>query len=151
MKDFLARNNFTCKNLLNQEISFKTGDYVDDINGYLYKDGIPFCTTTSQLARDRFIWAGDGHEFARLEYETIILFSPRSRVWDIEVPVYDENGNIIDYKKEKREARFLPSEVDYIIEHFPDLVETESFLFNDYFYKGSDILEIKELADYLSR
>lgn len=151
MKDFIARINFTCKNFLGKEVSFKTGDYVDEVGEYLYKDGVPFCISTSQMGRNKFIWAGDGHEMIRLEYEEIIVFSPRCKVWDVKLPIYDENGKIVDYQIEKREGRFLPSEIDYIKEHFSKFIEPGTFMFNDLFYKGSDILEIKELADYLSR
>lgn len=151
MKDFMVRINFTCKNLINQEVSFETGDYVDEIGGYLYKDGIPFCTVTSQMARDKLVWAGDGHELARTEYENTILFEVRLRVWEIEVPVYDNEGNIIEYRTEKRESRYLPSEMSYLREHFPHLLEPYAFMFNNLFYKGSDILEIKEIAEYLKR
>jgi len=151
MKDFMVRANFTCKNLLNKEVSFTTGDYVDELGGYLYKNGIPFCLQTSQLARDYLIWAGDGHELARADYEEIILFSSRVKMWDVEVPIYNKDGEVIGHETRKRIGRFLPSEMDYMKEHFPDLMESDSFMFNNFFYKGSDILEIKELAEYLSR
>ena len=151
MKDFLVRANFTCKNLLNQEVSFKTGEYVDELEGYLYKDGIPFCIPTSQIVRDNLIWAGDGHEWARLDYENIILFNTRLKVWDVEFPKYDKDGHIIGYETGKKEGRFLPSEMEYIREHFSDLLEEDCFMFNNFFYIGSDILEIKELSEYLQR
>lgn len=151
MKDFMVRMNTKCKNLLNQEITLKTGEYISELDGYLYKDGIPFCTPTSQLARNYLIWAGDGHEMSRMDYENTILFNPRVKVWDIEIPVYDGEGNIIRYDKVKREGRFSPEEMDYMREHFSNLLEKDCFLFNNFFYKGSDIQEIRDLACYLLR
>ena len=109
------------------------------LGDFLYYKNLPICVWRSQIAKDNLIWNGDGQADKRLEYESRILFSSRKKTWT----EYNGKDTIT------RSARFTPTEFEYMTDHFPQFF-TEDGLFNDYFFVGSHISELKELADYLN-
>ena len=151
MSEFIARLSYDGKNYMNQVIHIPAGTEVLEKNGRLYYEGIPFCGQTSQVARDYFIWNGDGNCQMRLIYENGILFDTRIKIWEADAPIFNDLGEVIGYEKVQRTGRFTPTECNYIRAHFPNLLENDSFLFNNYFYIGSNITEIKALYEYIKR
>ena len=118
-----------------REITIPPSAELIRLGEFLYYKNLPICVWRSQIAKDNLIWNGDGQADKRLEYESRILFSSRKKTWE-EIGV-------------TRSARFSPEEFEYMTDHFPQFF-TEDGLFNDYFFVGSHISELKELADYLN-
>lgn len=149
---FYTRLQFEGKNLAEQDIVIPRHTYVDADSRYILWNKIPVCAIDSQIARDYFIWADDGKELARIQYEETIIFNPRFRQWEGKVPVKDETGRIIDYKIVTMESRYTPEEVDYMLNNFGQFFDNkDSVVFNKYFFIGSHIEEVGALADYLNR
>lgn len=116
----------------------------------LYYNDQPVCIWRSQVAKDYFIWNGDNCADERLGYLKTIVFDPREVSWEELVKEFDEEGNITDEKLETHTDRYTPEESKYMLEHFPQFFD-DNWRFNDYFYVGSHISELKDLANYLNR
>lgn len=152
MSDFICREDFHGKNLIMQDIFVPFDTSVESDDRYLYFEGYPFCFIDSQVARDYFVWNGDGKGSIRKGLEEIIIFLPREREWEVQIPIYDEQYNIIGYKKGYAIGRYTPQEVEYIKKNFPKLVKDgPNIEWSDWLFIGSDIKELQELASYLSR
>jgi len=150
--DFVAIKDYKGKNLLVQEIFIPYGTEIEMEKDFLYFQGIPFCANSSEVARKNFVWNGDGRWQARRAFEETIYLAPRRREWEMEVPVYDDNGNVIGKEKQYFSGRFTPAEIKYIKENFSEFLEPgDGLVFNEYFFVGSDIRRVQELADYLER
>ena len=140
------------RNLLGQDICIPYKEDIQVEGSYLYYEGAPFCSKTSEVARKYFVWNGDGYWEARKAYEDVIYLKPRTKKWEKDIPIYDGNGNIIGTQKETFYGRFTPNEIRYIRENFPEFVESsEGLIFSNYFFMGSDIMRVKELFEYLIR
>lgn len=114
----------------------------------LYYNGIPVCTWRSLIAKEYLVWDGDGMANQRLQYENIILFNPREKTWSEIVYYIDPKDGVEKEKTEEVSGRFSPDEAEYMMENFSQFFH-EDARFNDYFYVGSHIQEVKALADYL--
>lgn len=148
---FFSRIDFVGKDMIEQDILIPAHTYVESDDKYLLWNNIPVCTINSQITKDYFIWADDGNEYARAAYENTILFFPRIKSWYEDVPVYNDQGKEIGKKKVYFEGRFTPIEIDYMKTNFSKyLLNGESIIFNNLFYIGSDIKDIKCLFDYLN-
>ena len=148
MKEYIARKTFIGKNLLGKEITIPDGTFVDELYSHLYFEGVPFATTFSEVAHTYFVWAADGNYEARMELENDIIFKNRIRIWEEQMIVPTDPPEI---KKITRTGRYTPEERAYIREHFPKLLDEDTFRFNDYFYRESKIEELLKLANYLNR
>ena len=148
--NYLVRLDYKGKDFLLNDIEIPQGLYLERVKDNIYFNGIPFCTWRSNVAKNYLIWNGDGCAEQRLYYENIIIFSEREEIWEETIPLYDKYGNIIGETKVANSGRFSPNEIAYMRKTFPDLIKEGSvFSFNDYFYTGSSIEEIKNLANYL--
>jgi len=149
---FYTRLPFNGNNVADMEISIPRYTHVDADDKYILWNKIPVCTLDSKVARDYFVWADDGYEVERAYYEDVILFNPRIKQWTEEVPIYDEHGNIIGHNTVIKEGRYTPLEVEYMFTNFPQFFDNIGVvIFNKYFYRQSDIKEVKALAEYLNR
>lgn len=152
MSDYVCRKDFNGKNLLMQDIFIPFDTEINIEGRYLYFEGYPFCLEGSHVARTYFVWNGDGKGSMRRALEDIILFLPREREWKAMIPIVDESGQIIEYREVIVSGRYTPQEIEYIKEHFPNLVKNCSGIeWSDNLYKSTDLDELKELAAYLSR
>lgn len=113
----------------------------------LFYGGLPICSWRSQIAKNYLVWDGDDNAEERLEYEKIIIFNDRERTWTESVPYIDDDGVEQEITKEVS-GRFTPEEVDYMLKNFKQFF-TEDGNFNDSFYVGSRIKDIKALAKFL--
>lgn len=116
----------------------------------LYYNDQPVCIWRSQVAKDFMVWNGDNCADERLGYLKTIVFDPRMKTWEELVKETDEEGNVVNEKMETRSDRYTPDEASYMLEHFPQFFN-DDWRFNDYFYVGSHISELKDLANYLNR
>ena len=149
---FLLRKDFKNKNIFGMDVEIKGNTYLISDDTYILYNKLPLCTIRSDLAKRFFVWADDGCEYSRLSCENIILFSPREREYTVQIPKYDSNNEIIGYDEVTATARFTPDEVSYIKKTYPHLVlDGPSLIFNDFFYVGSDIKDLQDLAIYLNR
>ena len=135
---FFCRKDYSGKNLLGEDIVIKAGEPLDTQGEILVYDKRPLFHIHSQNARNYMIWNDDGFGIQRTIYEDIILFSPRTRMWK------DTSGTL-------RITRWTPLEMQYIRENFPQFLEPdlEVLAFNNYFFIGSPIKEVGQLATYL--
>ena len=150
--NYLVIEEYKGKNFINQEIIIPADTAVERVGDLIYFKGTPFCTWKSQVAKDYLVWNDDGCAADRKYYESIILFSPRMRRWKESIPIYNEFDIKIGEKEIIQEGRFSPNEIKYIKMRFPQFVKNEAGLsFNDFFYCGSNIEDIRELAVYLQK
>lgn len=135
---FLCRKDYNGKNLLGEKISIKAGTPLETQGDILVYDRRPLFHIYSQNARNFVVWNDDGFGIQRTIYEDIIIFSTRTRIWK------DPHGEI-------KITRFTPIEMQYIRDNFPQFLEPnlEVLAFNNYFFIGSDIKEVGQLATYL--
>ena len=121
---FLCRKDYSGKNLLGEDIVIKAGEPLDTQGEILVYDKRPLFHIHSQNARNYMIWNDDGFG--------------RTRMWK------DTSGTL-------RITRWTPLEMQYIRENFPQFLEPdlEVLAFNNYFFIGSPIQEVGQLATYL--
>lgn len=150
--NYFVREVYRGKNFLNQNVEVPAGIFVERIGDLIYFKGIPFCTWRSQVAKDYLIWNGDGCFKERSFCEGVILFEPRLKKWKDYISVYDDTEEVLRKKETFFGDRFSPAEISFIKKRFPQLVEERPGLFfNDFFYTGSDIGDVRDLALYLQR
>ena len=149
---FLVRKDFNINNLFGMPVSAEAGSYLESDDKYILINGLPVFSVTSDMAKTYCIWADDGQEDLRLMYESVIVFNPRMKEWKIQVPSYDDEGNLIGYESRTVMGRFSPDEIDYMKKNFSQfLAKGQVFRFNDFFYIGSDIKDISNLYKYINR
>ena len=137
------------RNLLGESVSIPKYTYLDSCKGYICYDKKPICLASSQVGIDYFVWAGDGNAIYRSELQDSIL--NRSVPQLIEVPIFDEEGNIVKKEKSIKHVRYTVKEADYIRSRYPHLLDDEkAMIFGKNFYRAP-IGEIEELAKFLRR
>ena len=135
---FLCRKEYNGKNLLGEEVSIKSGEALETQGDIIVYNRKPLFHIYSQNARIHMVWNDDGFGIQRTTYEDTILFSHRDRMWK------DSSGTL-------RITRWTPTEMQYIRDNYPQFLEpnNEVLAFNNYFFIGSPIQEVRQLATYL--
>jgi hypothetical protein len=135
---FLCRKDYNGKNLIGEDVLIKSGELLETQGDIIVYDRKPLFHIYSQNTRIYMVWNDDGFGIQRATYEDTILFSPRERMWK------DSSGAI-------RITRWTPTEMQYIRENYFQFLESDSevIAFNNYFFIGSPIEKVNELATYL--
>lgn len=134
----------------NKEVTFPKGSELTRQGDFLYYGDVPVCVWRSQVAKDFFVWNGDGQGDLREEYLNVIVHGPREKSW-IEVREY-EDPETHEVKKENivRKGRFSPEEAEYLEKTYPQFFNPDG-IFSDYFYVGSHVSDLKDMSSYLNR
>lgn len=146
---YYCTKEYNGKNLLGERISIPKYTYLDSCKGYVCYDKKPICLASSQVGIDYFVWADDGNAILRADLQDSIL--NRSVPQLIEVPVFDEEGNIVKKGKSIKHVRYTVKEADHIRSKYPHLLDDgKAMIFSKNFY-NAPIKEIEELANFLKR
>lgn len=146
---YYCTKEYNGRNLLGESVSIPKYAYLDSCKGYICYDKKPICLASSQVGIDYFVWADDGNAIFRAELQDSIL--NRSVPQMIEVPIFDEEGNIVKKEKSFKHVRYTVKEADYIRSRYPHLLDDgKAMIFGKNFY-NAPIREIEELAKFLKR
>ena len=116
----------------------------------LYYGNKPVCIWRSQMAKDYLVWNGDGCADERLGYLRVIIYNPREMSWTEMVTEYDEEtGEEKGKVPVTRYGRYTPEESEYLLNRYPQFF-SEDGRFSDYFYVGSHVSDLKDMANYLN-
>jgi len=145
---YLARCEYAGLNLLGQQIRIPESAILDTQDNIICWKRLPVCYINSQIARDYFIWDGDGHGQDRLRYENEIWFNKETKLYETEVSDIDDQGQPIVFPV-LRPSKYSPEEIRFLRQNFSQYLESgDVILFNNKFYQAP-IEDLRIMAQYM--
>lgn len=123
MPEFICKKKYKGKNILGDKVSVPVDAEIDKYENFLLYKGKPICLYRSQVAKDYFVWNGDGCGEER---------------WKLEQEIFKHKPFPLD------KASMLQTK-------FPHLLngDRDAIIFNDYFFTQSHISELKDVIQKL--
>lgn len=139
---YITRETYIGKNLIGQQIVIPAQTYVDTQDNIICYKRLPVCYINSQIGHDYFVWADDGNELLRMEYENWIWFSKAPKEYQFEVVTILDDGTR-EVETVTKLSKYSQAEITFLRTNYSKyLEEGTAIIFNNEFFKAP----IKDLA-----